>query len=167
MPILSNLDVANRFFYLRKTCYRGMIRYNKEGKFNIPFGYYKKIDYSCLLNNKYFKLLQSTKILNQDFKKIFETYDSTENFMFLDPPYDSVFNSYSGSKFKQLEHKTLFNCFKKTKNKCLLTIGKTDFTKELYKDYICSEYTVNYAIKIHSNRIKHNSITKHLLIKNY
>jgi len=26
------LDNAKRFFYLRKTCFRGMLRYNKSGK---------------------------------------------------------------------------------------------------------------------------------------
>jgi DNA adenine methylase len=34
MPIKNTLDVAKRFFYLRKTCYRGMLRYDKNGGFN-------------------------------------------------------------------------------------------------------------------------------------
>ena len=38
MEIKTDLDTAKRFYYLRKTCYRGMFRYNKKGKFNIPFG---------------------------------------------------------------------------------------------------------------------------------
>jgi DNA adenine methylase len=37
------LEKANQFYYLRKTCYRGMLRYNSSGKFNIPFGRYKSI----------------------------------------------------------------------------------------------------------------------------
>lgn len=32
------IENAKRFYYLRKTCFRGMLRYNKDGKFNIPYG---------------------------------------------------------------------------------------------------------------------------------
>ena len=39
------LDNAKRFYYLRKTCYRGMLRYNKNGGFNIPFGRYKTYNF--------------------------------------------------------------------------------------------------------------------------
>ena len=41
----NDIDEAARFLYLRKSCYRGMLRYNKNGKFNVPWGRYK----SCLL----------------------------------------------------------------------------------------------------------------------
>ena len=50
MVINNYLDNAKRFFYQRKTCYRGMLRYNKKGKFNIPFGRYKKCNYEDLKN---------------------------------------------------------------------------------------------------------------------
>ena len=42
------LDNAKRFYYLRKTCFRGMLRYNKKGKFNIPFGRYKTYNYETI-----------------------------------------------------------------------------------------------------------------------
>ena len=41
MIIKDKLDNAKRFYYQRKTCFRGMLRYNKNGNFNIPFGRYK------------------------------------------------------------------------------------------------------------------------------
>ena len=31
MTIENELDSAKQFYYLRKTCYRGMLRYNKKG----------------------------------------------------------------------------------------------------------------------------------------
>jgi hypothetical protein len=37
----KNVLLASRFYYLRKTCFRGMLRYNSKGEFNIPFGRYK------------------------------------------------------------------------------------------------------------------------------
>ena len=33
--INNDIDNAARFFYLRKTAFRGMLRYNSKGKFNI------------------------------------------------------------------------------------------------------------------------------------
>jgi len=167
MPILSDLDVAKRFFYLRKTCFRGMLRYNKKGNFNIPFGHYKKIDYSQLLDDSYFKLLKNTTILNRSFEEIFQDYNNSNNFMFLDPPYDSVFNNYNGNAFCKSQHELLFECFKSTNNKCLLVLGKTSFVENLYKNYIYFEYPVRYRFKLYSGGASKDSSTIHFLIKNF
>lgn len=167
MPISCDLDVAKRFFYLRKTCFRGMLRYNKNGRFNIPFGHYKKINYSCLLDDSYFRLLQSTTIFNLSFDEIFKLYNSSKNFLFIDPPYNSVFNNYNGDAFGKAEHELLFDCFQSTENKCLLILGKTDFIESLYKNYIHFEYPVKYRFKLYSGRITNSLPATHLLIKNY
>jgi len=166
MPISCNLDVAKRFFYLRKTCFRGMLRYNKSGTFNIPFGHYKKIDYSYLADNSYLKLLQNTDIFNYSFEEIFKIYNNPKNFMFLDPPYDSVFNNYNGQAFCIEKHELLFNCFKSSNNKCLLILGKTAFIENLYKEYIYDEYLVKYRFKLYSGRVGKKPST-HLIIRNY
>jgi DNA adenine methylase len=63
-----------------------MLRYNKDGKFNIPFGKYKTINYSELLNPSYESLLSRTEILSESFETIFQNYNDENNFMFLDPP---------------------------------------------------------------------------------
>ncbi len=156
---------SKRFFYLRKTCYRGMLRYNKSGKFNIPFGRYKKLDYNVLLDKQYQELLNKTNVLHTSFENIFEKYNNENNFVFLDPPYDSKFTNYGFSEFGEKEHKLLAKLFKETKNKCLMVINKTDFIQELYKDYIVEEYIKNYKFKIHSGRVNEKSI--HLVVKNY
>jgi DNA adenine methylase len=61
-------ESAERFYYLRKTCYRGMLRYNTKQKFNIPYGRYKTCNFSQLEIPEYKKLLSKTKILNTDSK---------------------------------------------------------------------------------------------------
>ena len=141
------LDNAKRFYYLRKTCFRGMLRYNKQGKFNIPFGRYE--------------------ILNESFETIFDKYNNANNFMFLDPPYDSEFTDYGYCTFGKDEQKKLAKCFKETQIKCLMIIGKTPFIEELYKDYIVDEYDKKYRFKLHSGRVGDEINTKHLIIKNY
>ena len=167
MIITDILDNAKRFYYQRKTCFRGMLRYNKNGKFNIPFGKYKNINYEELKDIKYEELLKRTEILNVDYKYLFENYNNENNFMFLDPPYDSEFTDYGYCKFDKEEHKNLAILFKTTKIKCLMVIGKTDFIIDLYKDYIIDEYEKKYKFKLYDKRITDEINTKHLIIKNY
>lgn len=158
---------ACRFYYQRKTCFRGMMRYNKKGKFNIPFGRYKNINYEELKSEDYTKIFKNCHIFKEDFDYIFDNYNSPENFCFLDPPYDSQFTDYGYCKFGKEEHIRLASRFKETKMKCLLIIGKTDFIVDLYKDYIVEEYEKKYRFKIHSGRVDSAINTTHLVIKNY
>lgn len=163
----NDLDIAKQFYYLRKTCYRGMLRYNSNGKFNIPYGKYKTINYTDLDNQKYEEILKNTEIYNISYEKIFEKYNDENYFMFLDPPYDSKFTDYGYCTFDREEQKKLANLFKTTKNKCLMIIGKTDFIEELYSGYIKAEYDKKYKFKLHSGRIGDEINTKHLVITNY
>lgn len=167
MAINNSLDSAKRFYYQRKTCFRGMLRYNKNNKFNIPFGKYKTINYSDLLNKKYEELLSRTEIIKTSFEYAFDNYNDNNNFMFLDPPYDSEFTDYGYCKFGKDEHIKLAKYFKETKIKCLLIIGKTKFIEELYKDYIVEEYEKQYKFKLYGGRVGDEINTKHLIIKNY
>jgi len=167
MDILSTLDNAKRFYYLRKTCFRGMLRYNKNGHFNIPFGKYSKINFNDLLNKDYFELFKNTEIYNKSFEFIFKKYNSSNNFMFLDPPYDSEFTDYGYCQFGKDQHQLLAKFFKETKIKCLMIIGKTQFIYDLYKNYIVAEYDKKYRFKLYAGRIGDEINTKHLIIKNF
>ena len=167
MVINNPLDNAKRFYYQRKTCFRRMLRYNRNGKFNIPFGKYKTINYSELKNKDYQDLLSKTEVINQSFEYIFENYDDNDNFMFLDPPYDSEFTDYGYCQFGKEEQLKLAELFKKTKIKCLMIIGKTDFIKDLYENYIIAEYEKKYRFKLYAGRVGDEINTKHLIIKNY
>ena len=161
------LDNAKRFYYLRKTCFRGMLRYNSKGEFNIPFGRYKTYNFEEIKNKEYEDLLKRTEIFNKSFETIFSKYDDDNNFMFLDPPYDSEFTDYGYCSFGKEEHQKLAKCFKETKIKCLMIIGKTQLIEDLYKDYIVDDYEKKYRFKLHSGRVGDEINTKHLIIKNY
>lgn len=167
MVASSPLENAKRFYYLRKTCFRGMLRYNKQGKFNIPYGKYKTINYYDLKNTRYSQLLGRTLILNEGFETIFRDFDDENNFVFLDPPYDSEFTDYGYCSFDKEKQIQLANAFKTTKNKCLMIIGKTPFIEELYREYIVDEYDKKYKFKLYDGRIGDEIDNKHLIIKNY
>jgi DNA adenine methylase len=167
MTINDYIDNAKRFYYLRKTCFRGMLRYNKKGEFNIPYGKYKTMNYKEIKNKDYENLLKNTEIYNDDFSTIFEKYNSPNNFMFLDPPYDSKFTDYGYCQFGEEQHRQLAKCLKETKIRCLMVIGRTKLIDELYGDYIVGEYDKKYKFKIHSGRVGDEINTKHVIIKNF
>ncbi len=160
----SDIDVASRFYYLRKTCFRGLARYNKSGGFNVPFGHYVIFDNKELLNDDYKKRLSETEIYNKDFSFTFDRYNDEGNFIFIDPPYHNTFSNYNSSGFNDEQHLKLSKHFKNSKSKCLMVIGKTDYIVDLYKDYIIEEYDKKYAITTHTD-VVNGSL--HLIVKNY
>lgn len=164
----TKLLKAFQFYYLRKTCYRGMLRYNSSGKFNVAYGKYKKINYEDVKNKNYIKMMKNTEILNKDFEEIFKKFgDNKNNFCFIDQPYDSVFVDYGYCKFEKKDQERLSEAFKNTKMKCLMIVGDTKLIRNLYNGYIVDSYPKKYRFKFHSGRIGNSINTNHLIIKNY
>ena len=154
------------YYFINKTAYSGMIRYNQNGDYNVPFGHYPNFN-TKIITEEHSKLLQKAKIYQLDYARIFEM-SSADVFMFLDPPYDCIFNDYGNidmmNGFDEEQHRRLANDFKKLKCKAMMIIGKTPLTEELYGDYIIDEYYKNYAVNI-KNRFKAEA--KHIVVLNY
>jgi DNA adenine methylase len=163
----NDIDEAARFLYLRKSCYRGMLRYNKNGKFNVPWGRYKSLNFNDIIDPEYTNLLSKTEIMEGDYKLVFEKYNQPDDFYFIDQPYDSTFNDYGGDNFTKTDQIELFEKFRNTQSKCLMIVGGSDFIRELYGDYIKFEYPKQYAFKIHSGRVGEEINVNHLVITNY
>lgn len=167
MQIETDLDKAFQFYYLRKTCYRGMLRYNKNKKFNIPWGRYKTVNFEEVKQDQYHNLLKKATLMNGDFQKVFDLHDDPNNFCFIDQPYDSKFTDYGYCQFGKRDQERLAHAFKSAQMKCLMVVGETDFIKELYDGYIVQTYPKKYKFKLHSGRIGDDINTNHLVIKNY
>lgn len=154
------------YFFINKTAYSGMIRYNSKGEFNVPYGRYVRFNTS-LVTWEHHKLLSNTDIFNLDYKAIFEIA-SEDDFMFIDPPYDCVFSDYGNIEhkdgFNEENHIELADNFKNVNCKSLMVIGKTPLTEKLYGDMVIDEYNKSYAVNIR-NRFK--SEAKHILVSNY
>ena len=143
------------YFFINKTAYSGMIRYNAQGEYNVPFGRYQNFN-TQLVTSKHHELLQRASLLTGDYSVTFSM--ATKNdFMFLDPPYDCIFNDYgnveTANGFNEAEHIRLATDFRKLKCKAMMVIGKTPLTVELYGDLIIDEYFKSYAVNIR-NRFK-------------
>lgn len=159
-------SLASLYYFINKTAFSGMIRYNKEGHFNVPFGHYKHFSNKSITFHHY-NLLKHTQIIQCDYKASFKMAGK-DDFMFLDPPYDCVFTNYGNMKtvgdFGEEQHRQLAEDFKKLQCKALLVISDTPLIQELYQGYIQESYDKNYAVNIR-NRFKASA--KHLIITNY
>ncbi|KHD36736.1 DNA methyltransferase [Clostridium acetobutylicum] len=154
------------YYFINKTSYSGMIRYNKKGEYNVPFGRYKGFNAKGI-DIKHYELLKNAQILNLDYEEVFKKA-SSKDIMFLDPPYDCVFNDYGniqlGGGFDEDQHRRLAENFKNLNTRSLMIIGKTKLTEELYRNYIVDEYSKKYCVNI-KNRFRNSAI--HIVVSNY
>ena len=161
------------FYFIREYCYASMFRYNKQGKFNVPYGgisynrkdFNKKIDYISSSTIK--KYMNKTAIYNMDFEDFCNSINLTENdFIFLDPPYDTEFSTYAKNDFNKDDQVRLSKFLKTTKAKFMLIIKNTDFIYNLYKDsgFYIKSFDKKYLVSFQN---RNNKDAKHLIITNY
>lgn len=108
--LLTSLEAAARTIFLNKTCFNGLYRVNKSGKFNVPFGRYKNpniADAKTILAAS--KILKRVKIVLGDYKQVLANYAKPGDFIFLDPPYLPIskysdFKRYTKEQFYEDDH---------------------------------------------------------------
>ena len=162
------------FLFIRNYAYSGMFRYNAKGDFNVPYGgigynrknFQKKIDY--LKSKSLRSHLDSSVIENVDFEDFFKRHKPTKNdFVFLDPPYDTEFSTYEKNEFTKTDQIRLANyLITSCKAKWMLIIKRTDFIYGLYseKGLNIKSFEKTYLVSF-MNRNDKNA--EHLLITNY
>lgn len=159
------IDIAARFIYLNKTCYNGLYRTNKNGKFNVPIGAYKNPTINQEENLKACSIaLQKATILCTSFEYIFP---STNDFVYFDPPYYSTFDKYSKYGFTEKDQYKLYNFFTnldKLGVYCMLSNSNTPFILELYKNYNITTIKAPRRINCKPNN---RNIVEELVIRNY
>ena len=162
--------IAN-FCFIREYCYGSMFRYNKNGEFNIPYGgmSYNKKNFKDKIEKMFSKDIQdifiNTDIDCMDFEDFFHKANLTENdFMFLDPPYDTDFSSYEGVDFTKDDQARLDYSLTKTAAPFILVIKNTDFIHSQYKDrFNILSFDNQYTYNVRSRNDRN---VEHLLITN-
>lgn len=114
----SCINAAAQLIFLNKTCFNGLFRLNSKGRFNVPFGKYKKpniLDSENILSLS--KILQRTEIILSDYGYCFDIADE-KTFIYFDPPYKPIsktanFTNYAGFQFTDTEQIKLASFFRK------------------------------------------------------
>jgi DNA adenine methylase len=151
-----------------------MFRYNSNGEFNVPYGgiAYNRKDpatrIAYLASEELLKQLRKTTFSCGDFMEFMEKYPpAKDDFVFLDPPYDSQFSNYAGNAFERDDHQRLADFLLGTlKARWMLVIKRTDFIEGLYKGkgLKIESFAKRYAV---SFRERNDKRAEHLIIKNY
>lgn len=172
----TNLSYGQRsaiFYFIRENAYAAMFRFNRKGEFNVPYGgiSYNRKDLSIKIDRmrdpNLLQRLSTATLENMDFFDFLSKHPPAEDdFLFLDPPYDTEFSNYDQNAFVQTDQERLANyLIHECRAKFMLVIQATDYILNLYRDnfYINSfDKTYMYTIKSRNNRE-----AEHLMITNY
>jgi len=163
----NKFDEAVKFYMLRQLSFSGMLRFGKEGNFNIPYGWYKSFKGITENVEDIQKVLGNTSILCGDWKDAVK--EATKNdFVFLDPPYTRRFSEYHhAGQFGESEHKELADWFSTTPARAMIIINKDEYTEKLYKKYIKQEYDKRYSIQYRDRMQEKDSNAIHIVATNY
>lgn len=174
-----NIKRASEFIFLNRTCFNGLYRVNRDGKFNVPCGKYKNptiCDSKNLRNLS--KLIQNVTFEYGDYRKS-ENLITENTFVYFDPPYrplsvTSGFTSYTKEDFNDENQKELaqyYNQLNLKNAKLMLSnsnpknVNEEDnFFDTIYKGFIINE--VSAKRMINSNAKGRGEISE-LLITNY
>lgn len=162
------------FYFIREHAYASMFRFNKQGKFNVPYGgiSYNRKNFLSKIENLSRKNIRA-KFRNAaieclDFLEFLRQYPpKKEDFVFFDPPYDTDFSNYDQNSFSRRDQERLADYII---NECnaniMLVIKSTEFILNLYSD---NNLNIRSFDKKYMWTIKerNNRDATHLMITNY
>ncbi len=122
-------EAAALFYYLNRTAYNGLCRFNRKGEFNVPFGRYSRINYSTDFS-AYRAALARWDFSSGDFAELpLESGD----FIYADPPYDVEFTQYSKETFGWDEQVRLAEFLARHRGPVVLSNQATPRILQLYR----------------------------------
>lgn len=173
-PKMDALKVVT-FYFLREYCFSSMFRYNASGGFNVPYGglsYNPKspdAKVSQWKNPNLIAHLKRTTFGCMDFLEFLRKHTpSPEDFIFLDPPYDSEFSTYAKNSFGQDDQKRLATyLIHECKANFMAIMKATPFIRDLYEgkspDINCRYFDKNYSVSFmdrNDREVQHVIITR-------
>jgi DNA adenine methylase len=164
---------AALFFFLREYAYAAMFRFNASGEFNVPYGgmTYNRKDFAGKIDHlrapAVIERLESTTLFCEDFEAFLGVHSPTVNdFVFLDPPYDSDFSDYDRNSFGRRDHARLAAQMADLPCRFQLVIKSTPAVLDIYANeswnVLAFDKKYMWTIKERNDRD-----ATHLMITNY
>lgn len=177
----TDSEKAALYLFIRQYAYGSMFRFSKSGKFNVPYGgkSYNNIflgdKVKYYRSEKLIDYLNNSIIENKDFEDFLTCYvPRKEDFLFIDPPYDSDFSKYDNNAFDAQEQRRLANyLINKTMANWMIVIKDSPLVRKLYRErdmtangehvYI-NDFKKKYSVNFKN---RNSQKTRHLIITNY
>lgn len=174
-----DVERAAQFIFLNRTCYNGLYRVNRKGRFNVPHGKYKN-PAVCDGKNLYAvsSLLRKVHIFAGDYRES-SKYIDQYSFVYFDPPYrplntTSSFTSYTRFDFTDDDQIQLAHFYAEMSRKgALLMLSNSDpknenpddnFFDELYRDFYIHRIRAKRAI---NSKCDGRGAISEILVTNY
>jgi DNA adenine methylase len=141
---LPAITRAARLIYLNKTCYNGLYRVNKQGKFNTPYGRNSNVTLvNCANLRAASTLLKKAKLFCAEYQTVLKVA-AKGDFVYLDPPYVPVgkfsdFKRYTKDQFHEADHERLAKLFRELATRgcfVLLSNSFNERTSVLYSGFL-------------------------------
>lgn len=156
---------AHSFLVVRQLCFSGMMRVTNAGKFNVPFGWYKK--FTTNLSDDHHHFLQNCSVNLGSFEEVITDDLTQDDFIFLDPPYinRAGYIDPSGSIHTSL-HDLILSKIKTTKANWMIVHCDDPYYRNNYKDYYILDNKFTYSQNFKGREAKDAKVS-HLYITNY
>lgn len=143
----DSAEAAGLFYYLNRTGYNGLCRFNSRGEFNVPFGRYAAIEYRRDFR-EYRGMLEPWQFTVGDLDAVsFEPDD----FVYADPPYDVPFTQYSRGGFGWIDQEHTAVVLSTHPGPVILVNQATERIERLYRDLRYSVSFLDAPRRISSN----------------
>jgi DNA adenine methylase len=161
------------FLFLREFAYAAMFRFNARAEFNVPYGgvsYNRKSltdKVRLMFSEAMVERLAATEWRCLDFEPFLAEASPTANdFVFIDPPYDSDFSAYDNLPFGWREQERLRRVLERLSARVMVVIKDTPTIRRLYGSdrWRISEATKTYMWTIKS---RNDRSATHLTITSY
>ena len=122
-------EAASLFYYLNRTGYNGLCRFNRKGAFNVPFGRYARIRYTRDFS-AYTDAFAGWEFRHGDLEQV---PVERNDFIYADPPYDVPFTSYSASPFSWDDQQRTAEWLARHRGPVVLVNQATERIEKLYR----------------------------------
>jgi DNA adenine methylase len=122
-------EAAALFYYLNRTAFNGLCRFNRKGEFNVPFGRHETINYVRDFT-PYQQAFAHWEFTSGDFEAVPLEAD---DFVYADPPFDVEFTQYSKEVFNWESQVRTAEWLARHKGPVVLSNQATERIVELYR----------------------------------
>ena len=124
-------EAAGLFYYLNRTGYNGLCRFNSKGRFNVPFGRYRTIGYTTDFRPYRDALAHWTFTLGD----VAQVPIEPDDFVYADPPYDVDFTHYSTGGFGWEDQERTAELLSRHRGPVILVNQATPRIERLYRSF--------------------------------
>lgn len=125
----GSAEAASLFYFLNRTGFNGLCRFNRSGHFNVPFGSYRSISYERDFS-VYRRAFAGWRFMAGDFEEL--RLDASD-FVYADPPYDVEFRQYARGGFEWADQVRTAKWLARHRGPVVLANQATRRVAELYE----------------------------------